>query len=295
MGMHFRVSYDSIPGNPAKPNEDRAGWDGQRSFWVIDGATGIGDIESYLGQKNQTDAGWLAQRLHEVFKERAAYWKDNHFGLLEETRIRLRDEFLSQAVVQPEASYAWPGAALSILHWGDEMITLTSLGDCPSIMRGIDGETVYHQGDRNLIALDQEIPNLIAKYSDASGKPKVVRDPEILPHIRRGRLLANADVPGGYSSFTLDKPILPHLANRICYPSARVSEFLLMSDGFGALVDDYKLFSPVGLLEALKKEGIPNMLRDLRDVEEADAQCVLYPRLKKGDDASVLRLVPVFG
>jgi hypothetical protein len=66
---------------------------------------------------------------------------------------------------------------------------------------------------------------------------------------------------------------------------------LMLSDGFYRLVDHYHLYSDESLLTAAVEDGLQVLAQRLRRLEDEDAECRVYPRLKPRDDASALLLV----
>jgi len=54
------------------------------------------------------------------------------------------------------------------------------------------------------------------------------------------------------------------------------------------LVDVFKVYSPGQLLERAVKDGLTPLCAQLRDLENADDRCVIYPRVKAYDDASAV-------
>jgi serine/threonine protein phosphatase PrpC len=101
---------------------------------------------------------------------------------------------------------------------------------------------------------------------------------------RRHRALMNR--PEGYWTTDLSGRGLDHI--EIERMSARAGDhFLLMSDGFYRLVDTYRRYTYATLIEEAQR-GLPQLLRDLREIEDADPECRKYPRLKPRDDATAV-------
>lgn len=65
---------------------------------------------------------------------------------------------------------------------------------------------------------------------------------------------------------------------------------LLASDGFYRLVDTYGRYSAEALLQAALADGLAPLYAALRRIEDADPQCLQYPRLKARDDATAFLL-----
>lgn len=62
----------------------------------------------------------------------------------------------------------------------------------------------------------------------------------------------------------------------------------MTTDGFLALASDYGRYDIAGLIEAAKKDGLPTLMRDLRDIEDEDPDGRQFPRFKKSDDATAV-------
>jgi len=64
---------------------------------------------------------------------------------------------------------------------------------------------------------------------------------------------------------------------------------LLVSDGFYRLVDTFRVYPDApALLGAALERGLAALLAELRMLEDADPECIAYPRIKPKDDATVL-------
>jgi hypothetical protein len=61
---------------------------------------------------------------------------------------------------------------------------------------------------------------------------------------------------------------------------------LLCTDGYYRLVDTYHTRTDQSLLSDSVNSGVSAMIRELREIERMDAQCLKYPRMKTSDDAT---------
>ena len=67
-------------------------------------------------------------------------------------------------------------------------------------------------------------------------------------------------------------------------------ELLLMTDGFVAVTDLYRLIDQAALPGLLAKGGLPGVAAYLRAAEAEDYECMRWPRFKQGDDATAIWL-----
>ena len=68
------------------------------------------------------------------------------------------------------------------------------------------------------------------------------------------------------------------------------SLILLATDGFLALVSDYRRYDSETLIEAATSIGLAKLGAELREIESKDAEGARYPRFKTNDDATALLL-----
>lgn len=288
MSHYHAIHFFSHPGSLTRPNEDRMGA-AHNTVWVIDGATGVGIQDSYVAQKGDTDASWLAQRLDEFFRKNAKSWGSDHAGFIQASHAFLDHLFKQDSFSVPEAPYAFPSAALTLLTYDQERIKISSLGDGTTLLRNEEGKILRHGGD----------PIHLAK--DAAAKEELrallqTRPPEeyensralILPRLRTNRATANE--PGGYGFFTLSKPIPPSYIRSFECSRHGIRDLALFSDGFYAIVEDYREMNDAQLMEALRRDQAEDIAAEIRSIEDSDPEGVKYPRFKKSDDATALYL-----
>src|SRR5205085_1935109 len=95
--------------------------------------------------------------------------------------------------------------------------------------------------------------------------------------------------PDGYGVFSLT-PTPPRFVNRGSQQIAAGGRALLASDGLMRLVDVFRRYTAEEFLFAGVDRGLSSLASEVRALEEADPDCVLFPRAKKHDDATGLLL-----
>lgn len=295
----MRMIFDSglsLPGRSDKPNEDAFGH-GDNAAWIIDGATGQG-ADVYVAGLGETDAFWLAQKMNEAFARLSGPDAPPLGGaeFYTQARIKILAAFNAQARKTPEADYAFPSAAASRIVLDGDRLICDSLGDCTILLRGKDGAVEVYGGDPVMLACDGRAKEELVRLRESGDispdmEPLAARS-QLLPFIRKNRNLANE--VGGYGSFTLSKSIPADRVRTATFPAAALTHALLLSDGFYALVDDYRVMTDAALFEAALLDGLPSLGRTLRATEDADPRGITYPRFKKSDDATAVlfRLEP---
>lgn len=277
---------DSITqaGKNTRPNEDRFGNIFDR-LWIIDGATGQGD-ESYIDDPLSSDAEWLAGHLNGFLIRNAV--QPFRVTLLHNARTEILSLFKKSAKKIPEVDYAWPSAAISLVHVGPETLTCLSLGDCTVLFQNKNGEVFGHKGDPIHQELDRQVVEKFIKMRQAGTLPA---DAELhncrqalLPLIHPNRALANRD--GGYGSFTLATPLREDFMRLSQRRTSDISHVLLMTDGFYDIVEAYKAMTDRELMEYALEHGLENIMQKTRAIENTDPYGITYPRLKRSDDAT---------
>jgi hypothetical protein len=268
----------SIPGDSDKPNDDAFGVLDNAAV-VLDGATSL--CEPLMPGKS--DAAWLAQ-----FGARRllAHVKDGD-APREAVRHAMEDAEKSFTALRrrpPAEIYEMPLASMMLIVATDEGFEALWFGDCAALVK-CPGEPVTILGD-TLAKRDLEaarVARLAAKHglSPAAGHNR----PEYLSALRRARNYANTE-KGGWV-FGPDPRAADHVVVRTAVAPTDTL-VLLATDGFLALVSDYRRYDVEALLAAATSLGLEKLGEELRDIERADADGTRYPRFKTSDDATAL-------
>lgn len=270
----------SLPGNPAKPNDD-AFCHSETLAAVFDGATGLG--EQLLPV--DSDAAWIARRgaegliLHEAphlapreILSRAAFDAEKQFH-----ELRLRP---------PVETYEIPFASMMFVSAQADRMEALWFGDCAVLVKQPDA-AAHIIGD----ALDKRAAEAarVAKLAAAKNLAPAagVSRAEYLPALRAARNRMNT-MEGSWA-FSPDANCADH-AQSLAFAAPSGTHMLLVSDGFLALASDYLRYDADTLLEAAVSKGLRALYNELRAIEDADPEGRKYPRFKKSDDATAVLL-----
>jgi serine/threonine protein phosphatase PrpC len=270
----------SIPGQAAHPNEDAFGMLPNAAV-VLDGATSLSEPL----MPGKSDAGWLAQF---GVRRLLAHLQDGDMPT-EAARHAMEDAEKSFTALRrrvPTEVYEMPFASMMLLVAKDETVEALWFGDCAALIK-LPDEPVVVLGDtlakRELEAA--RVARLAATHnlSPAAGHNR----PKFLHALRRARNTVNTE-KGGWL-FGIDACAADRVARRTL-DVQRNSVVLLATDGFLALVSDYRAYDAEGLVAAATSRGLAELGRQLREIETADAEGQQYPRFKASDDATALLL-----
>lgn len=260
--MHFDLIQSiSLAGSTATPNDDRYGATPQRA-WMIDGSTDLGP-PGLMG--SQPGAAWLAATASRAF---AAAETGTLGDTLDEVYARTAAAYAAERVRDPVDAWELPSAAFLAIALIDGALDLAWLADCVCLI--LRGEVVTRLGPQ--------------PSADETEQARVhATGPERpLEMLRAERMRPERRILG------IDPTHRAHVEH-LRVPVEPGDEVLLMTDGMGALVDDYGI--PLdSFIAMLRTEGLPALAAHLRAIETADGTRTRYPRFKGSDDATALWL-----
>lgn len=273
-----QIQHLSLPGDPAKANEDAFGQDAGAAV-VLDGATPLGDPL----MPGNSDAAWIAQ-----FGARRllAHLRDGEGGR-KALRGALGDARKSfDALRRGPLEHPWqtPCASMMLAVAVAGEIEFLWLGDCGALLQDGDGDgAVTVIGETFDTKAGESVT--AAQAARSSDKPATERQ----HHMEGLRARRNRVNSGSYWLFSPDVRAAAHVSRRVvrCAPGAHL---LLASDGFLALASDYGAYDADTLMRACLDKGLATLGTELRAIEDGDAQGVRYPRFKKSDDCTALLL-----
>jgi len=269
----------SLPGDPAKPNEDAFAHAPQAAL-VMDGATPLGAAL----MPGPSDAAWLAQfgtrRLMAHLQDGDAPQDALAHALADATKSFevLRRHPIREKWETPCASMMW---AIQAREWEIEFMWF---GDCTALLLKKDSCDIIGDGfDKR--GQEAQRARKIAKEKNLAPAPDLNR-PEILTMLRAARNRINS---GHNWLFSPE----PRAAAHVSHQTAKAAPgdlLLVASDGFLALATDYGAYDAKNLIEAARDKGLVDLGQELRAIEADDAMGEKFARFKKSDDATALLL-----
>lgn len=270
------VEAISLAGDRAKQNDDALGFQ-RNAAWVIDGAT---DYTDKPVTKTASDASWIAQAASTSLYS----WT---YGDLREA-VRSASETAANAfsyLTRGQDLERWQLPVASLLMVTENasgVIEGIDLGDCRVFALDADGAVQVAGGKTG--GIDDEV-RFAAAAPDA-GKPLLQRTAALA---KMRELRASMNHEGGEWTFGLQPACADH-ARIWSLNVKRPAHLLLMTDGFSALVDRYRIYDPGALVKGAIGVGLHDLARELRAFEQADIGGARHPRFKTSDDATALLL-----
>jgi Protein phosphatase 2C len=249
------------------------------AVWILDGATALS--KERLFPAAPSDAQWFVSAVDSELRN--ADWSQATRPLLQSVMQRVRHRFDREAVGRMEQVSLWPLASFALVRVCEEGVEFANLGDCRILWRPPDGRVVKSFGSSRVTELDGNVVKEIERlHREGYTSHELVRQ-AIVPMIEANRKLKNT--PEGYWILDVSGEGVSQLQATVVEP-ADVETVLLCTDGYYRLVDTYHTRTDQSLLSDSVNSGVSAMIRELREIERMDAQCLKYPRMKTSDDAT---------
>lgn len=269
----------SLPGDPAKPNEDAFG-QADAAAIVLDGATPLFDDATGGLMPGPSDAAWIAQ-----FGARRVL---AHLREDKSPRKALRDalgdtqkSFEALRRRPPQAVWQTPCASMILVAEDESEVEFLVLGDCGALVKDGDSAVQIIGEGFDKRAAEAQRATMLAQEK---GIAPAAQRPQFLEALRASRNRINT---GNSWLFSPDVKAAAHAARRTLRLSPG-AVILLASDGFLALASDYGAYSADTLLAAAQDRGLEALGEELRAIETGDAAGEKFPRFKTSDDATAL-------
>lgn len=261
---------------------------------VIDGASGLsaepyfvrGGVRRAPEQSHEpsTDAHWFAQAIVEHFPVALRAGLDLS-AALRRTLAAIR-ESVSDINVQALQAFEQPSAAAAVVRWNEKEVEYLVMGDCSIIFQNDEGP-VQIVTDERVAHFDALAVKAVESLRSQKSLTLTEAKEQVLPLLQANRSKMNQH--DGYYILSLDAEGLTHAKTGVYARGSAQTKMLLCSDGFARTVD---MFQAVSWDHLLRPEvGLLSALQDLRKIEEGDAQCSEFLRLKVHDDATAVRVV----
>lgn len=273
------LEYLTLPGDPAKANEDAFGHDAGAAV-VIDGATPLGDSL----MPGPSDAAWIA---HFGARRLMAHLKDGD-GARKALRATLGDTQKSFEALrrhEPEEMWQMPCASMMLAVTAGEGMEFLWYGDCAALVKQSDAPVTVVGETFDKRAAEAKRAQALAKEKNVSPAAGLSRA-EFIDSLRSRRNRINS---GSNWLFSPDVKAAAQVSRRVMKVKSG-SEILLLSDGFLALASDYGAYGVDSLMAAALSKGLVALGEELRAIEAGDSGGDKFPRFKKSDDATALLL-----
>lgn len=266
----------SEPGSD-KGNEDHFGCT-YRAAWVVDGVSALHPIKVGEDSAPRWFARCLSENLH---IELSAHPTLSTLDLLNRS---LQSCITSWRAAGMDGK-PYPAATLAMVRVMNSEIELTSIGDCSIRYQSSEGKIVVF-ADRSVEPFEKKTTNrlrsLQAEHSDLPHRALVKMLKESMQDNRR-----HLNQTGGYNALTLTALEAKNVVS-ITLSAQDASHFLITSDGFSRYSDLLGIGSDQQLFGAAGTRDLHDLLKEIRQTENQDAECRKHPRVKKSDDATAI-------
>jgi hypothetical protein len=270
----------SLPGNPAKPNDDAFGHS-SRAALVMDGATGL--CEPLM--PGDSDAAWLAQKGAKLLTAFLSAPISPRMAL-NAVLNQIEYAYVMGRSRAPVATYEKPFASMMAVVADASGFEALFYGDCSGLVKR-PGKPVEVLGLAFQARADEASKAAMLAKSKGLNPAAATNLPQFLDALRAARNRVNTEE--GHWLFGPDARAADHVKSlRLAAPKG--TKLLLMTDGFLALASDYGRYDAEALIEAAQAKGLSAMGDELRDIEAKDPEGVAFPRFKTSDDATALLL-----
>ncbi|MDR6549131.1 protein phosphatase 2C domain-containing protein [Paenibacillus qinlingensis] len=286
MKTNIKMQAVSRQGNSAWNEDSLLVNDNLHLYGVIDGAT---SLEPYRGVGGETGGYLAAQSIAKSIREMSQDNVEHQHSpqdLLLQANQQLRTEMLAAGVDVTRKEQLW-GACAVIVRVHKTFVEYAHSGDCMLI-------AVYEDDTIRIITRDQlEVVDRPTRQLWAQGVASGLTSRDDLwelvkPQIHAGRALMNT--PNGYSVLNGEPELADYMEfGRIS--RTQLKSLLLFSDGLVApqrelsLEEEFKQ-----IVSRVTSMGLDNYIEWLIQVEEADPDCLQFPRVKKSDDKTAIYL-----
>ena len=251
-------------------NEDRFVL-GKDYFMVIDGATPL------IKSNNFNEACWLV-----------TYVKDNInklTGCIEDRLNVLSKEGFNLLPVKIKEEDYMPSASLAYIEVLEDEFSAHTLGDCEVTFILKDGN-IIRCFETDLAKLDDKSINELVHHAKEKNIHVVNARPYIKETLLKHRKMINKS--NGYKGFSLTSD--PNIKTS-CFNIKKdlVQEIYIYSDGFSQSFEHLNVYKSHEAMFS-KSLDLEEEIKKIKDHAFLDPYCNKYPRLKKIDDITVIKI-----
>lgn len=278
-------------GKSSELNEDYIVWKDKSFVLVLDGSTGLTDMsppEEYCSW-----AKWFVVRFAELISNKIR----EHIGigtLVAECIEVLRKEYdrMSDCKAGSKDKLSEPSASMALLVDRGDRVELGLLGDI-SILVKYNDYVVEHVHCGRVEKLDKRVFSLMEEVRlelDDKSIKSVMADSRVKELLATNRLKKNSGEEDGYWILGLDKEAAYHIEIYNWYRryEGDTKSILLCTDGFSAYYYDYRKDWLVSTFNKMENDSLSTVYKELREIEDADKDCIVYTRYKTHDDAAAV-------
>ena len=263
-----------------KSNEDIYGITRLGAF-VIDGASALTD-KNYTPSGN--DVNWMVHLWKDYLEENLDNTLYSIQEILEEGIDHFNKEYGKFVDLSTLKPYEQLSAGISIVRKNGEFLEAYVLGDV---------EITIEDKDREFIVItDTSLENLDGEVKQIMGRNKKRKDQIVFKEFTQEELdililnRSKMNEPGGYFILSHSKEAVD-MGIYKTIPVESIERCLLATDGLVPL--SYR-YSKKSLLDRIREKGAKELIKELRNLEEADKDKRNIGRLKTHDDATLIYL-----
>lgn len=274
--------YDAItdPGNEV--NEDFIQYN-NRYVLLMDGSTGL---ENNIIPGYKSDAVWFVNRAAEYidyFEKKYVDFTD----IIQNVISALNQEYNSFNFRCSRVQM--PSASLVMIRENKNSLEILNLGDCTTLVEMNDG-TVEVIHDSRVTDLDGKVMEKMKKISLEKHITIAQTKEYVMNDLIQNRSKKNRE--DGYQVLGFDW-IAERDLEIYSYDKNTVKEIFSFSDGAAEHYETLKLSDSVyDFHDKMVSTDLRSILKEIRQRQETDLSCSLYPRLKVKDDVSMIVAKP---
>lgn len=258
---------------------------------LMDGSTGLGkECEIMPGY---TSAEWYVKTISLYIRQMLTKFPCASFEKVVDNSIEKINKKIEKYETEKNIKleeYQKPSASISLLRSDENQTVLYLMGDTQTLIKYKNGK-VEKVNNPNQVAV-QKLDNLVLKRMVEISREKncdvidARKELEIEKMLQENRNKKNTYNEGGYwvCGTTIDSA---KNGVTLTFNNSEIAEILLATDGFDYSmlgVDDDEIFKLVN------RNGIEKIKNLIREKQNKDLGCNVFPRFKKGDDLTVAYL-----
>lgn len=277
------IKHDILSMSERSFNEDIA-YVTESSAWILDGSSGLTD---QVFTNSASDGHWFVLKWNEYLQTAITDYTKNLKDIVIEGVDKIKNQYF-KALTKPNLDpISFPSSSIVIVRIKEISLEYFILGDCTLVVEqvGAPYKTII---DNRIEVFDNKAIKEIQKLQKVKQVSFDEARTKTLPLLRKHRSLKNKR--DGYWILEFDKNAVEYAI----YKEEKLrgeTYLLLMSDGFAQLSTTFNQTKDVGgLISLAKRTNLSHLYEKITSFTEKDEECLLFPRLKRLDDASAILL-----